>query len=168
MAEPSGWQIEQAMASLHSVRQDASLQEDDQALLAAIEAGEENVYELLRRVIRAAIEADALADACDVRIADIQDRKKRFKARNEALRRTAFVVLDALGETKLKDAEFTASIGKPRDSLLITNEAEIPEEYWKTTKSLDKAKLAEDVKNGVVITGAMLANGIPTFTLRTK
>ena len=166
--EPSQWQIAQALACYQSLLHEQALTDDAGDLESAIEAGEQDVLELLRRVVRAIGDAEATSDAVKARIVDLEIRRQRYDARREALRRTAFAMMDALGKAKHVDAEFTLTIGKPRAGLVITDDAEIPDEYMKTIRQPDKAKLLEDLKEGVVITGAELANGMPTLTVRTK
>lgn len=168
MSAPNGWRLEQAMSSFQSARDRMSVQSDDDTL-AELMATETDVMKLLHATIRAAMEADAMADMAKARLADLAERKKRYENRRDNLRGVAFAVMDALEEKKVEAADFTASIGKPRAGLIVTDETEIPDEYWKVERKLDRAKLSDDVlKNGLVITGAMVANGIPSLTLRTK
>ena len=166
--EPNAWKLEQAMSMLQSLRHDETIATDESELAAAIEAGTETVMELLARVVRGALEAKSFADAIAARIDDLQARKARYVARDQRLRGVAFAIMDVLGESKIALPDFTASIGKPREGLVITDETQIPDEYMRVERSPDKGKISEALKNGVVITGAMVANGMPTFTIRSK
>jgi hypothetical protein len=168
MSAPSAWALQQAMATLQALRHDEAIADDNSELLSAIEAGEQDIMDLLRRVTLAATEAAAMSDMAKARMEELASRKARFDARDQAYRRTLFAAMDAMGEQKLSFPEATVSIGKPRAGLVITDEAELPEEYIRVTRAPDKAKLSEALKNGVVVTGAMVANGTPTLTVRTR
>lgn len=168
MSAPNAWQLEQAMSAFQSARERMRVQSDDETLAELMETGAD-VQSLLLAVIRAAMEADAMAEMAKARLEDLQARKKRYETRYDTLRAVVFAVMDALGERKIEAPDFTVSIGKPRASLIVTDESEIPDEYWRIERRLDRAKLNDDVvKNGVVITGAMVANGVPSLTIRTK
>ncbi len=164
----NGWKLEQAMSAFQSARERMRVQSDDDTL-AELMASETDVRTLLVATIRAAMESDAMADAAKQRMENLAERRKRYETRRDELRGVAFAVMDVLEERKIEECDFTASIGKPRAGLIVTDEAEIPDDYWKTERKLDRAKLSEDVlKNGLVITGAMVANGIPTLTIRSR
>ncbi len=164
----NGWKLEQAMSAFQSARERMRVQSDDDTL-AELMASETDVRTLLVATIRAAMEADAMADAAKQRAEHLAERRKRYENRRDELRGVAFAVMDVLEERKIEECDFTVSIGKPRASLIVTDESEIPEEYWKIERKLDRAKLNDDVlKNGLVITGAMVANGIPTLTIRSR
>lgn len=168
MNAPSGWRLEQAMSSMQAARDRMSVQSDDDTL-AELMATETDVYTLLHAVIRAAMEAGAMVDMSKARLEDLQIRRKRYEARRDTLRGVAFAVMDALDEKKVEAADFTASIGKARAGLIVTDETEIPDEYWKIERKLDRAKLSDDVlKQGAIIPGATSGNGLPSLTLRSK
>lgn len=167
MSAPSAWKIEQAMSALQSARARIE-QETDEDILGHLFTAEADVESLLDGVIRAALENDAMADACKARLEDLAARRKRFEARRDALRAVAFAVLDVTGETKRVRADYTASLGKPRAGIVITDEAAIPDEYARMVRTIDRAAITEDLKQGVVITGAEMANGMAVLTLRSK
>ena len=171
MSAPSAWQLESAIATFQACRariQNEDADDTDPAMIGDAQATEDEVRAMLRRVIRAAIEAQAFADACAERMNDLAARRDRFKARADNLRMTAFAVMDALGDRKIVEPEFTASIGKPRLGLVITDETAIPDQYVRTTRTPDKAAIKAAIEQGNVVPGAEVANGMPTFSLRTK
>ena len=166
--EPNQWQIDQAMACLAALRHREQISGDDDELSLLLDNAEQNIEALLRAVINAALENEGIAEAVKERIELLKFRQDRYKRRAEALRGTAFAMMDALGLSKFSMPEFTASVGKPRGGLLITDEAQIPDEYMRVKREPDKARILEDLQNGVEITGAVVANGVPTFTVRSK
>jgi hypothetical protein len=167
---PSGWRIENAMAVAMSLI--ASIQASDpdtdlSALQAALEA-ETDAVALLRRVIRAHIEADVFARACKARADQIEVRQKRYARLAEATRATAYAMLDALQlpGNKVVDPEFTASITPSNKSVVITDEDKLPAIYVKVETTPLKAEIAKALKAGAAVPGAELSNGIPTLTIR--
>lgn len=167
---PSAWQIQQAFATLHSAMQrlHASENPDDQELSREMAEANADIMQHLHHVISAAIEADSMADAAKARIRDLQERADRFKRRSAELRALAFSIMDALGMKKVVDAEYTANIRAGQPRAMIVDAAQIPDEYWKIERSIDSAKLNADVKVGVIVPGAVLANGMPSIAIRTK
>lgn len=174
MTPPSPHRVEQAMSVAQSTlaRLEAegtiNPETDETELLALLAQEGADIEHVLRRFIAAALEADALADAAKARLDAIAERRARFQRRHEAYRGAAFAIMDALGLTRIEDAEFTATIGKPRAQCVVTDEAAIPERYFETVRKLRKADLADDVKAGVVVPGAELTNGLPSLTIRSK
>lgn len=172
MSAPNAFRIEQAMsiaqAAVARLTAEGTInpETDEAALLGALSAEGAEVETILRRLIQAAIEADAMHDAVSLRMEELSRRRERFGRQHDAYRGAAFAVMDALGLQKFTDAEFTASIGKPRATAVITDEAAIPDEYWDTKRVLAKGRLGADVKAGVVVPGAELGNGLPTLTIR--
>lgn len=171
LTPPSGYRIEQALGIADALRRrlladDPDLAADETALRDTLD-GQTDVYDLVRRLIRFSLEAGALADAARDRADALAKRKARFERRAEAARGAAFGMLDALGETKLSDAEFTLSIGQGRPAVIVTDESLLPSEFVRITRAPDKAAIAEALKSGVTVPGAEMTNGTPTLTVRT-
>ena len=164
----SQWQIDQALACVAALRHREATGDDDTFLMERITEAETDVFAMLRAVVLAVQENEALAGAVAERIKSLTERKDRFTRRAESLRGTALAMMDALDIQKRQEPEFTISIGKPRAGLLITDEAAIPEEYTRIKREPDKKRILEDLQQGVVITGAMVANDVPTITIRSK
>jgi len=167
---PSPRQIELAMTTFLSAKQRLEESNDDDLIDASRELWiiEGKIEDSLRRILAAIIENDYLADAAKARIETIRQRQERFRKKSESLRGVAFAIMDALEMRRIVDPEFTASIRSGSDSVVITDETQIPDEYWRVERKIDKAKLNADVKVGVVIPGAELRNAMPSLAIRTK
>jgi hypothetical protein len=161
---PSAWQLEQAMSCFQSLERNFNPETDGEAL----DIAQGDVHVLLSRVIRAAVEADSFAAAVALRIGDMQERRQRYESRRDALRATAFAVMDALELKKITDPEFTVTIRAGSQRPMITDESAIPDEYKKTVISVDKVAINQAVKDGVVIPGVELSNALPSLNIRTK
>lgn len=169
-AAPSAYSVQQAMACAASfaatLRQEIGEDDHDRLLLAL--DSETDVIDLLRRVVRASIEADSQADAAETRIRDLTARRDRFRARKEAARGLAFAMLEALGLSRLDDPEFTVSVGKPRQKVLVTDPDALPDAFVRITRAPDVAAINAAVKAGQVPDGVEVANGMPSLIVRTK
>lgn len=168
---PSGWKIEQAMSVWHSVRarllnEDAGLAHDEAALSDLLGHEEGDVRDVLARVLRAAKHAESMADAAKEQIADMKGRQDRYKRRSEQLRATGFAILDAIGETRVELADLTASVRAGVPSLILSEDAVLPDEYVLVTRAPDRAAIVAGLKQGAVIDGAVLSNGLPYLAIR--
>lgn len=172
MTAPSPHRVEQAMSVAQSTMARLAAEgtinpeTDEAALLATLGEEGADIQRILRRFIAAALEADAFADAAKARIDAVAERRARYQRQHEAYRGAAFAIMDALGLKRVEDAEFTATIGKPRVQCVVTDETEIPDRYFETVRKLRRGDLADDVKAGVVVPGAELTNGLPSLTIR--
>lgn len=172
MSAPSAYQLEQAMAVLLSARERLLTEEpdlaDDDKLFQDMLDGETDALDVLRRVIRASIEAKALAQAAQARIDEIRERKERFMRRSDALRGMAFAAMDALGLRKMEEGDFTASLRPGQPAVVITDETRLPEAFVRVKREPDKALISAALKAGQNVDGAELSNGMPTITVRTR
>ena len=161
---PSAYQEMQILSCFQALERNFNPETDEEAL----DVARGDVYEILNRVIRAALEADSFADAVDNRISVLQDRKKRYENRRDTLRATAFAVMDVLGLQKHAEADFTASVRVGSQKAVVVDEDAVPAEYKKTVVSVDKTAINQAVKDGVVVPGVEMSNGLPSLSIRTK
>jgi DNA polymerase III delta prime subunit len=173
MDAPSAWRVEQAMAAWASARarllaDDSGLEQNEAALDELLGAAEGDIESVLARLLRAARDAKAMADASAGLIEDMRARKERYQRRNEAFRGTAFAILDALGRNRFEMPDLTASIRAGQPSVQIVNEDEIPDLYVELVRKIDKQTIASVLKSGGEVPGATLSNSLPTLSLRTK
>ena len=170
---PSPYKIEQVMsvATAFAARlreQDPDIATDELSFLSALES-ETDATELLVRIMRASTEADAMADAADVRIKDLAIRRDRFKRRKDEARAAAFAVMDALGLAKYQNAEFTVNIRAGTPGVVIVDESLIPDEMMTHPAPVpDKAAIKKALLAGDAVAGAEMMNSMPSLTVRTK
>jgi hypothetical protein len=70
---------------------------------------------------------------------------------------------------KLAEPDFTASLRAVPPSVVIVDEQEIPQEYWKPQPPrLDRQGLSAALKGGSAVPGAALSNSQVTISVRTK
>ncbi len=170
---PSTRQVEEAFAALAQARdrllaEDASMPEDQQLWQDMLEGtAEGDPLAVIDRIVRAAIEAEGMAELAHMRATELAERKARFKRRNEQLRALAFQMLDKLKMKRLERPDFTASVrvGQPR--VIITDDAQIPEAMMRVKREPALALIAAALKAGNRIEGATLANGSVGLMIKT-
>jgi hypothetical protein len=164
----TSWQLRSALDALHAGYTRLREADDDLALplVDDMPEREDVVRGAILAVGRAAREADALADMAHAMAQETAVRAKRFRTRAEQLRGLLLAGMDALGERKIEGPDCTVSVRAGLPSVLITEEAAIPEEYWRITREISKSRLKDDLKQGLVIPGAELSNGIPSIQVR--
>jgi hypothetical protein len=172
---PSGFRIESALAAWQSARsrllaEDPTLEHDEAALVDLLGPEEGDVNDVLARLVRGAVHAEAMADAASERIAAMREREQRFKARAQTMRGTAFAVMDAVGLRKLELEDVTASVRNGTPAVTVTDLDAVPDIYVETvvSKKPDKRTLLAVMKGGATVPGCELTNAMPTLALRTR
>lgn len=171
----SSYKIEQAMSAWLSARarllnDDADLARDENALTELLGDETADVESILARLLRGALHAEAMAAAAGEQVENLKSRQVRFKARGQAMRSTAFEVMEAVGRSKVELPELTASIRKGQQSAMIVDEAAIPDIYVEIveTRKIDRAVILSTLKSGQDVPGCLLSNGLNSLTIRTK
>ena len=81
-----------------------------------------------------------------VRIGELQDRLKNFETRFAAKKGLICKVMERADIKKIKEPDFTASLRPKNPALVVMNEADIPEDYWRPqAPKLDKQALIRDL-----------------------
>ena len=141
---------------------------DEETLRDTLE-GISGLPEALAAVTRSFMDDLALAAALGMRISDMQERLSRFEARAEKKRALVTQVMERAQLKKLQEADFTVSLRAVPPGLVVCNEADIPEVFWKPQPAkLDRKGLLAALGAGQSIPGANLGNGGTTISVRTK
>ncbi len=85
----------------------------------------------------------------------LDEREKRAKAAAENVKRCADYLMQLLGKDKFKTAR-TAITYRRSNSVEITDESAIPEQYFKIERKVSKTDIKAAIKNGEQINGAVL------------
>ena len=169
---PSPFRLEQAMSALLSARarllaEDPDIQDDERLYSDMLQGESEgDPFDVLDRVIRAAIHPGSMADAAKRRADEIAGRAARYARRRDNLRAAAFAALDALGIRKHERPDFVASVRAGTASVQITDETKLAQEYVRWSMTPDKAAILAALKTGAEVPGAELSNAIPSLALK--
>lgn len=147
------------------IKADFGLEDDDVALLDTLD-GETDLRDILAKLMREARADKAQADGLAVLIKQMQDRKARLETRSNKIRA---MVLNAMCDADIPkltapDMTVTRSMGQP--SVVIVDEAAVPDEYCRISREPRKADIAKELKAGASFPWARLSNGVPTLTVR--
>jgi hypothetical protein len=141
---------------------------DEQTILDTLE-GLSSLPAALAAVVRSYLDDLALVAAIDIRIGELQERMHRIEHRAEKKRMIVTSIMERAEIRKLAEPDFTASLRVVPPSLLVTDEQQIPEPFWKPQPpKLDKRSLIGALTAGQNVAGAQLGNGGLTLTVRTK
>lgn len=162
--------IERCVAAWQRARaalaNDGELASDETLLVVALEA-DPNILppdELLRRMVAAIVWCEARGAEAHAMAKAMQARQQRYEARAMWLRTELLEVMLALERSSFAGSPFaTASVRDAPASSVVLDETKIPDEYFVTTRKLDRRLLLADLRQGLVIDGAVLSN--PALTL---
>jgi len=142
----------------------------DEAPLAAIYAADPKILqpdELLRRFVAAIAFAEARAAEAKAFAAGMTKRSERYTGRATAMRSELLEVMIALERSSFSGSPFgTASVKRGQQSAVVMDEQKLPADYWREKREVDRLKLRADLKQGVVIDGAVLSNPMPVLAIR--
>lgn len=146
----------------------ADVMEDDDALRADMIEGSTDLDRVVSRALDHMLEADMMVDAIDLRCAQQKERQGRFQRRSDAMRGLIKDLMEHANLRSLPLPEATVSIGAGRVSVVITDESALPTQLGTTKWTPDKKAIAEQLKAGEAVPGAMLQTGDTSLTVRRK
>lgn len=160
-----------AEAARHSIVRDQllarfpSLAEDEKALADTLE-GVSSFNEAVAAVLRSLDDDLMLVAGIDARVTELEQRKTRIGVRALAKREAILAAMQEAGERKVELPEGTLSVSRGPAKVIVTDEAEVPDAYKRTTVTVDKAALKKALVEGRTVPGAVLSNGGATLTIR--
>lgn len=145
-------------------------QDPEDALLIDMVEGETQLFETIDALLLRMAGDEALIRGLDAVIEDFDGRKARIKKRRDGDRAVIEQALTiAEIEVAVERPAGTLSLAKRPPKLVVTEESDIPADYWKPADpTLDKKALTEALKAGATIPGAVLTNAAPSLTIRVK
>ncbi len=141
---------------------------DDETIRDTLE-GLTAVPEMLAAVVRSQLDDLALARGLKARIDEMHERLARFEQRARKQRELVRSVMERAEIYKIAEPDFTASLRSTSPPLIVADEEEIPEDFWKPQPpKVDRQRLITALKAGREIPGAALGNGAQSLSVRTK
>jgi hypothetical protein len=141
---------------------------DERTLCDSLE-GVTNLKEAIASVVRSVLEDEALAKGLKLRLEAMKGRLERIQATAAKKRELALAAMEEADIERILEPDFTVSIRAAPLGVVITDEQNIPEEFWVPQPSkLDKRRILEALKTGTAVMGAELANTKITLAVRTK
>jgi len=159
--------VERAMSAAQQLLASLGADAEDEAIRESALEGETDALELCRKIVRFALDSEAMAEAAERREADLRVRRARFEARANTARETAKAMLDALGVHRIQSEDFTVSLKLGPPKVLITDEQQLPPELFRVKRSPDLTAIGKALDAGPV-QGATRSNGSLVLSVRTK
>ena len=129
---------------------------DDDVLTDAMMNSQEDLKDKLEGYCKFIRQMESDVDGISAEIKRLQDRKAVLKNTIERAKKVMQMAMETAGEKKVKGQIFTISIQANPESVVLDEQyiENIPPEYLKVKDpDIDKAKLKEDLKNGVNLDG---------------
>lgn len=161
--------LRQRLAEHEAIRADLEAQGLDGQWLADMLEGETRLDEALLELAEVVAERTTHADACKARIAEIRDRIDRLESGADTIREAMRAAMERADMPKVAGALHTLSIGRGSPRVVLTDVAELPGRFLvpqPPKPDLNAVKAA--LKDGEAIPGAVLSNGAPSLTIRSK
>lgn len=136
---------------------------DEQTMLDTLEGMAGDLETKATNIAALARNIDAAAAAIKEAESAMAKRRKALENRAERLREYLMANMNRTGITKIESPWFVIAVRNNPESLIVTDEASIPSEYFEQLPppppSLDKKRLKEAIKSGLVVDGAHLERG---------
>ena len=141
---------------------------DDETLEDTLE-GLTDLKEMLFRIVRSQLEDSDFCAALRTRIGEMKSRLERLETRSSRKRQLVTEIMDKAQIKKLQADDVTISIRPVAAPLVIIDDSEIPDQFWRPQPpKLDRKSLLAALKDHQVVPGALLGNGGITLAVRTK
>jgi hypothetical protein len=160
-----------ARARHHALREQLLADDPDldEETLADTLEGLTDLHEIIATILRAALTDEALASGLKARICDMQERQERLIERATKRRQIAREAMIEAAIKKITAPDLTVTLRPGTPGLTIIDETAIPETYWEARPPrLNRQALLADLKQGQIISGALLSNLQPVISVRTK
>jgi len=131
---------------------------EDEILRADMIEAETDTVGFIRQLEKKRNDAKVNMEVLMLYINQLKNRFERFRKQEEAMRTLMFRLLQAGQLRRLVLPEATLSIASAPARVLITNEDELPEDYWRIKREPDKERIKLALITAAVVPGAELSN----------
>lgn len=142
--------------------------EEDETLRADVLEGETDINNVLAKLVQEREAAYAMASGVKVPVDDLRQRKARLERRGDGYGEAIERVMNAAGLSKVTLPNATISVSQAAPSVVIEDEASIPERFIRIKREIDKTAINAAVKAGEEIPGVTVSNGGSRLTVRVK
>lgn len=141
----------------------------DAELLAGMIEGETDFNRVVERVTDRVLDADTMAEAIDLRIKNLRERKERFERRSAGYRSVVMGLMKAAGLKKHQLPEATLSIPKAATRVNVYDVGALPQGSFKLVREpAAAAALRAMIEADPNFPGARIDTSPETLVVRTK
>jgi len=141
---------------------------DDADLRSDMIEGETDAIKIVQRALTKRLEAQAMVEAIKSREADLAERRARFARQGDAMRDLIKGLMKAAKLKSLALPEATVSLLPGKDSVGISDLADLPQGFFKTKREADKDAIKRSLDAGDDVPGAYRVIGSESVSIRTK
>jgi hypothetical protein len=138
---------------------------DEEFLLDVLE-GQTDFMSALQFLDDALYDAEGMAEMIKSRITEQQMRLDRYERRATSLRGLMRELLETSGATKVQLPTATVSMRSVPPKVVITDEAAVPDTFFRIKREISKSAVADALKAGDPVPGATLSNGGQSLSIR--
>ena len=138
---------------------------EDEELKDDMLEGSTDFHETMERLLRKTQDSIYLAKACQEAERDIHARRARFEKRVEFGRELMKRLMEAADKRKLEFPTATLSLMNTAPQVVITNEDELPEEFFRIKKEPNKTLIRQALEKTDVLV-SNLSNGGTSIVIR--
>lgn len=141
---------------------------DPAAIKDTLEAIEGSLHDKALSLANWSMDLDSNIEAIDSAIARLENRKKQIKARKESLIDYLRQNMEACNFKKISCPLFTITLVEGRESVAISDESLLPDEFVtvKTVIAPDKIAISKAIKEGQEVAGASLQKGQSSIRIK--
>ncbi|KAA3518861.1 hypothetical protein GOZ96_04955 [Agrobacterium vitis] len=144
---------------------------DDEALITDAIEGETSLIEAVGAAFDEIYECEIHIVGIKAKETEFAERRRRMEERVERIKATIEQAMLTAEQDSLRLPTATLTLKKQSPSLIVTNEADIPTQFWieqeRPAPKLNKKALRDALDKGPV-TGATLDNGSRSISVRRK
>lgn len=123
---------------------------DDEQIIAALENIDAAIEEKAENYAKIIYSMKGEAEAIKTEEKRLATKRQSLENRAKWLQKNLEEAMIATGKTKFKTNLFVFSVQKNAPSLDEFDEEDVPEEFWKVIRSIDRSALLKAVKDGEV------------------
>lgn len=138
---------------------------EDEELKEDMLEGSTDFRETMERLLRKTQDSIYLANACREAERDVYHRRTRFEKRIEFGRELMKRLMEAANIRKLEFPTATLSLMNTPPQVVVTNEDELPEEFFRIKKEPNKTLIKQALEK-TDVRGATLSNGGTSIVIR--
>jgi hypothetical protein len=142
---------------------------DDAELVRDSIEGETSLHEAIGAAVLELAAVESEKEGIEIAIAKLKERLDRHCRKAQGIRGAIFTAMEVAELPSIKTPAATLTVRASAPKVEIVEQSLIPPIYWtRPDPVLDKRAVAEAVKNGEVIPGAVLSNAAPALSVRFK
>lgn len=142
--------------------------EDDPELIRDMIEGETDLFQIRDWAIKRYLDEQAFAGAIKGRADNLTERRKAAESRAEKMRLILVDIMNVIGDKTYRGPEATVSIKAAAPKVIVTDEALVPDKFWREKREINKTAINEANEQGETIPGTTISNGGQTLTIRSK